>query len=429
MRFNTLALLITAGTLSNALPAPQDDPSSSLPTEASSDPIVASEQVDQLALFAEQQVKASLEQKSRKRATCNINNVAIRREWNDLSKKERKAYTDAVLCLQAKKAKTPASLIPGAKSRFDDFVGTHINQTNNIHFTGTFLGWHRYFTWHYEQALRNECGYKGYQPYWNWAKTAESTLEKSPMLDGSEYSMSGNGEFIPGRGNVVIANTGPPEIEIPAGSGGGCVKSGPFKDMSTYSPRMRLYRHERADIGLVEVNLGPVSLGLTNGSTISNGDGLSYNPRCLKRDLTNYANQQWADAPAVASLILQNRDIWNFEMTMQGWPGGPSLGVHGGGHYSMGGDPGRDFFVSPGEPLFYLHHAQIDRTWWIWQQLDRKTRMSGDGISGTGTFLNNPPSANTTLETMVDLGYAAGPPVPMADLMSTTEGPMCYIYL
>ena len=95
----------------------------------------------------------------------------------------------------------------------------------------------------------------------------------------------------------------------------------------------------------------------------------------------------------------------------------------------MGGDPGRDLFVSPGDPLFYLHHGMIDRTWWIWQQLDKKTRTGEKGISGTGTFLNNPPSAKTTLDTPIDMGYAAGPVVTMNDLMSTTEGPLCYIYV
>jgi tyrosinase len=230
MRLNSLALVLTAGTLSSAMPAPQNDPS--LPTQPSSDPAVASQQIDQLAAFAEEQARAALEGNSAKRATCNINNVAIRREWNDLSKKERKAYTDAVLCLQSKPAKTPASFASGARSRFDDFVANHIDQTLYIHYTGTFLAWHRYFTWQYEQALRNECGYKGYQPYWNWALTAESGLDNSPMLDGSDYSMSGNGEVVPNQGEVVIANTGPPEIRLPHGTGGGCVKTGPFKNMS-----------------------------------------------------------------------------------------------------------------------------------------------------------------------------------------------------
>lgn len=71
----------------------------------------------------------------------------------------------------------------------------------------------------------------------------------------------------------------------------------------------------------------------------------------------------------------------------------------------------------------------VDRTWWIWQQLDLKTRTGEQGISGTGTFSNVPPSSNTTLNTPIDLGYAASPTVTMKDLMSTTEGPLCYIYL
>jgi tyrosinase len=424
MRFSSsVALTLVAATLSSALPAPQEDATttstvsttttviqqSALPTAGSDDTAEANKQMDELALFAQQQANATLEDNASKRGLCNINNVAVRREWQTLSKPERKAYTDAVLCLQAKQSKTPSSLVPGAKSRFDDWVATHVNQTTTIHYTGTFLGWHRYFTWKYEQALRNECGYKGYQPYWNWAKTAESGLENSTMLDGSDFSMSGNGEFIPGGGNVNLGGNGLPDFLIPAGTGGGCVKSGPFKNM--------------------KVNLGPVQLGLTNGSTISNGNGLAYNPRCLKRDLTDYSNKKFANAPAIASLILETKNVYDFQMQMQGVPGTDSIGVHGGGHYSMGGDPGRDLFTSPGDPLFYLHHGMIDRTWWIWQQLDRKTRQGAAGISGTGTFLNNPPSANTTLETPIDIGYAAGPPVKMADLMSTTAGPMCYIYL
>lgn len=332
-----LALSLLAGTLSHALPAAQDGPSVNLSTSpssviftaASSNTTVATDQLRQLSEFAQSQVNASLSENGKtKRGGCNLFNVAVRREWGDLSKKERKSYTDAVLCLQKKQSKTPASLIPGARSRFDDWVGTHINQTMTVHFTGTFLAcrsflpscWssllilyagHRYFTWQYEQALRNECGYRGYQPYWNWAKTAISGLENSTMLDGSDYSMSGNGEFIPGRGNVLLGGNGLPDIPIPAGSGGGCVKSGPFKNM--------------------KVNLGPVSLGLTNGSTVANGNGLSYNPRCLKRDLTDYTNKRWANASSVVGLILGNNNIKDFQLEMQGVPGSGSIGVHGGG--------------------------------------------------------------------------------------------------
>ena len=149
MRFTSpLALSLLAGTLSHALPAPQDGspattdaaPSSVTFASASTDTAVAADQLDQLASFAQEQVNATLSENNKKRGGCNLSNVAVRREWNALSKTERKAYISAVQCFQKKQTKTPASLIPGARSRFDDWVGTHVNQTMTIHYTGTFLG-------------------------------------------------------------------------------------------------------------------------------------------------------------------------------------------------------------------------------------------------------------------------------------------------
>lgn len=36
------------------------------------------------------------------------------------------------------------------------------------------------FIWRFEQALRDECDYQGYLPYWNYAKTSDDLLN-SPM--------------------------------------------------------------------------------------------------------------------------------------------------------------------------------------------------------------------------------------------------------
>jgi hypothetical protein len=52
-----------------------------------------------------------------------------------MSESDRKGYTDAVLCLQSLSPNTPAALVPGARSRYDDFVATHMNQTLSIHET------------------------------------------------------------------------------------------------------------------------------------------------------------------------------------------------------------------------------------------------------------------------------------------------------
>lgn len=222
--------------------------------------------------------------------------------------------------------------------------------------------------------------------------------------------MSGDGEFIPNQQDIILGkNSGLPPVYLPAGTGGGCVQSGPFKDM--------------------KVNLGPVALDVPGGEVVSAKDPLAYNPRCLRRDLSDIVNQRYANATAVVSNIIQPKNVYDFQMQMQGIPGSGNIGIHGGGHYSIGGEPGRDVFTSPGDPVFYLHHSMIDRIWWIWQMLDTPERVNGKtALMGTNTFLNIPPSANTTFDDYVKYGYAA-PSRQIRDLMSTVSGPFCYVYL
>lgn len=142
-------------------------------------------------------------------------------------------------------------------------------------------------------------------------------MEKSPIFDGSETSISGDGEFIPDRDDIILGGqNGLPPINLPVGTGGGCVTSGPFRNMS--------------------VNLGPAALDLPGGVSEANPDGpLSYNPRCLKRDLTTAVNLAYANITAVVSNILKPQNVYDFQMQMQGVPGSGNIGIHGGGHYAL----------------------------------------------------------------------------------------------
>ncbi|KAF2032838.1 Di-copper centre-containing protein [Setomelanomma holmii] len=335
---------------------------------------------------------------------CTLKNTAVRREWSTLSAQERIDYTSAVNCLAKLPAKTPAGIAAGAKNRYDDFVASHINQTLSIHGTGNFLSWHRYFTWAYEQILRNECGYKGWQPYYNWPKWADDPL-KSPTFDGSATSMSGDGAFVANRSNVCIPSPAACGISLPPANGGGCVMAGPFVDW--------------------RVNLGPVSPALTDVTPNPSPDGLGYNPRCLRRDISRVASS-WTRDSEVVSLITNYTDFLSFSTRMQGdFPNG-FLGVHTGGHFTIGGDPGGDLFTSPGDPAFFLHHAMIDRTYWTWQNQDIEKRLYA--LGGTITLNNTPPSRNTTLDDEVDLGYVGVETVTIRDVMYTLAGPLCYVY-
>lgn len=128
----------------------------------------------------------------------------------------------------------------------------------------------------------------------------------------------------------------------------------------------------------------------------------------------------------VTDLITQSPNISAFQTTLQGnFPAG-FLGVHTGGHFFVGGDPGGDLFASPGDPYWYLQHSQIDRVWWIWQNQDPENRRYQ--IGDTITVNNSPPSRNATLEDVIDLGVNAPESIKLADLVDTQSGPFCYTY-
>lgn len=128
----------------------------------------------------------------------------------------------------------------------------------------------------------------------------------------------------------------------------------------------------------------------------------------------------------VSSLIKNNKDFLSFSTTMQGDFAAGFLGVHTGGHFTIGGDPGGDLFASPGDPGFFLHHAMIDRTYWTWQNQDLAKRQNA--LGGTITINNQPPSRNTTLDDVISMGYIGVPDITIADATNTLAGPFCYIY-
>ncbi|KAK0647982.1 hypothetical protein B0T16DRAFT_444199 [Cercophora newfieldiana] len=341
--------------------------------------------------------------------SCNLSNVKVRQEWRTLSVNQRKNYIAAVKCLRNKPSILAPGVAPGSKSLFDDFVAIHLQQTIFIHLTGNFLIWHRYFTHVYEQHLQ-QCGYTGAAPYWEWGLDVNNPAA-SPVFDGSATSLGGNGQYIPHQGMILTEPLDPTAlIPTPPGTGGGCVTTGPFANMVVNIGAVAL-----AQYGTSEVYASPDPLA----------DG---NQRCLKRDLNAGIAKRYTSFYNTTSLILSYNNIEKFQAHMQADPRyvHGELGVHGGGHFTIGGDPGGDPFISPGDPAFYLHHGQIDRVYWIWQALDFNNRKN---VHGSNVFMDIFPSANTTVEDIIDISPLA-PPVKIKDLMNTLGGtPLCYVYL
>lgn len=315
---------------------------------------------------------------------------------------ERKAYTNAVKCLMSKPSQLDQTLYPAATNRYMDYAVIHVQRTRDVHLSGFFLTWHRYFLWLFEQDLQDQCGYTGSFPYWNWPATANN-LKGSAMFDGSEYSMSGDGDFVD-SGPIHLSDT----LQLPHGSGGGCVTNGPFANME------------------VTMQVIPTTYVL---------DGLDLpswafqkNTSCLTRDLNTYAAQTYTNYDLLYQ-ALNAATISDFSDQVNGILGGGTLGLHSGAHFVVG-SPASSLYVSPMDPVWYPLHTMLDNIYTAWQSRHPDVANT---VYGTNTAVNKPPSAATTLETPEpDWGYfgyahdADG--INVGELMSTTGGPFCYKY-
>lgn len=174
----------------------------------------------------------------------------------------------------------------------------------------------------------------------------------------------------------------------------------------------------------ITVAFGQVSPDLNPGLK-DNPHNLDHHPHCLRRDLGPRVIKSALTADNVRAL-LSSSNITEFNNILNTGVKPGALGLHGGGHQGVGGDMS-DFFSSPGDPIFYLHHAQIDRLWTQWQQIDPKTRQYA--LSGTGSVANYPPTPVFQLNDSINLGKLLPEgPRPIRDFMSTVRGLFCYEY-
>lgn len=174
------------------------------------------------------------------------------------------------------------------------------------------------------------------------------------------------------------------------------------------------------------VNLGPIRPGMDGfNPTVSNIT--AYNPRSLRRDVSGWPLQKWCTAESLLNVTVgtASKTIASFQDELQGRFGDGFLGMHAAGHYAMGGDAS-DFYSSLNDPAFWLHHAMVDRVWWIWQMLHPDQART---VAGTLTLGNNPPSRNGTIDDYLEVPYLIEPVV-LKNVFNTLGGaPLCYIYV
>ncbi|CEF88219.1 hypothetical protein SNK03_012974 [Fusarium graminearum] len=294
-------------------------------------------------------------------------NPTKRVEWRQLDQTVRQQYVDAVLCLTTKPSRIGLN-----STLYDDFPYVHSQLDKQIHSVASFLPWHRYFVNVYEGALK-ECGYEGAMPYWDWSLDSDD-VPKSAIWD-AKTGFGGNGS--PNRTESIYNGRYVRK----------CLDDGPFK------------------------NLHPEFLGTTR------------DPHCLSRnwnDGSSNIGDMISDAysPEAVKKVQAVEKYDDYRYTLEGGP-------HGAIHSAIGADMIPN--TSPNDPIFFLHHTQIDRLWSLWQQENPKVRLADfagdktqDQFDGT-----KPPRASLD-DVLLMKGLADD--LKVKDMMTTESSLLCYTY-
>ncbi|KAJ2921759.1 hypothetical protein H1R20_g15340, partial [Candolleomyces eurysporus] len=307
--------------------------------------------------------------------------LAVRKEWRDLSATHKRDYIRAVKCLQQRRALN--TTLPNKFNRFDEFSLSHSNAAERVHGVGQFLPWHRHFGYLHHQALR-DCNYAGPFPYWDWTRdtNGNTPIQQSPLFD----PVTGfGGDGVAGTYTPPTDDDGTPFPIIPEFMKG-CVQTGPFANLV--------------------LHVGP---------------GRRFTDHCLVRGFHEELRPSLSQ-PHISNIMSQTTydNFWN---SLDGLPFKPDSRLHDAGHGFTGGDM-ISFYTSPNDPIFFLHHAGLDRIWWQWQNADLNNRLYQIG----GRVNYQPPFGEVTLDYQLPYPGLATPWVTLRDAMDPRLEPYCYTY-
>lgn len=198
----------------------------------------------------------------------------------------------------------------GLPSKYDLLSKMHGDNAMPLHVHPVFLPWHRAFIFWYENTLRHYDA-SVTLTYWDWAHDAQEP-QSAPVWGKGPHQFGVNGD--PDNDN--------------------CVTTGAFAGWKPKYPEdhclKRVWRHQ-----------------------VRTND---------KKEMANTISA-FVNSEMMNSLLAKSKTFGEAAKAIE-------LTPHGTVHNNIGGD--MLSMYSPNEPLFYLHHTNIDRIWDAWQRLDAK---------------------------------------------------------
>ncbi|KAJ1916379.1 hypothetical protein H4219_003825 [Mycoemilia scoparia] len=124
------------------------------------------------------------------------------------------------------------------------------------------------------------------------------------------------------------------------------------------------------------------------------------NSHCLSRRYNGNGGtiQTWYSPEYILSLVQSDTTMARFRPDIE-------YSIHGAVHLGLGGDFAQTF--SPNDAAFWLHHANIDRLWWLWQNINnRMWLVDGPGPNGGSMQLSTTiTSYSDPVSSVIQLGY------------------------
>lgn len=226
-----------------------------------------------------------------------------------------------------------------------------------------FVNWHRGYVWRFEQIVRELSGDPDFAlPFWDW-----STLQEVPA---QVY-------------NGVLNPTNPAYVDS-------------FNDFwAAYGTAITAYYNSLS----ASQKAGMNERGITSAQSLQTTIQSDWSVRAQARGnrvLSSTAKAMCS--PSNVTQILRLTDFITFGSqpsanhndefkgfgALEGQP-------HNNVHVSVGTPYGfMAGFMSPVDPVFWLHHANVDRLWWLWQKRNPTTRGLPTAQQGLARWLAEP---------------------------------------
>ncbi|KAJ3101358.1 hypothetical protein HDU97_001399 [Phlyctochytrium planicorne] len=287
------------------------------------------------------------------------NTPRSRKDFRDLSENEQNTFMNAMNTLH----QIPSLL--GRRNRYHDYVALHGMGAGSMHGTPVFLPWHRYFIAVLENDLQKISGNSSLAvPFWAWGSDATKwALSSTGMLTEKRFGTTGRGSE-------------------------GCVTDGFMQGNWVPNDQKCLAR------GYAEKNTDQGVATYTEDFMLL---ALARDPESKKR------HSSYDSFRVLVESLPHN--------TMH-------MMIAGNNPISLGAEMG-DPAVSVNDPIFWMHHNNIDRYWQYFQRQNPKLAKSYDGE------MEYPPYSGNTRKVSKD-DVLIGFNVPVSKGLGVREGPLCH---